>query len=736
MAVAGGPGSISVTVTGNPKRHIRIQYGVNAPATTTNELIAFINGDNTSQGTYGIAQMIKASTTTGSGAFNTAITKVKLQGGYDAEAHLVTSAQLADFFNTPANWLQDGDTLAIGFPPGPVEVGVGLTGGRRQSLYDTPTNKTGGFTSNITPAVGNNLFNTAREPEKIPGSIPIGKLVNDQFIFIDGTVVYVSHPVKLSESASMWERLAEEDPGVGSGASLIGYDGSDLWNTDASGSPSPAVNGGPVEDALDSIVDHLSRSGGNDSGARRVGSEAITGSVTTGNKVLSLVAGSVRQSLEKILNATPSDSVSGGVNSRVSERGHYMHGKKPLEKNFSELTPVDLTVGGATFLRAELNVPGDAGATIAKNRKLETAFQSLTPLKWDNFSGQALPCPITLTTSGASGYVTTTLTNNQLLVLQDVLAATFHNVDSAVYYSTPVQIYGSNVAALDGWYWYNGATPGSSRILLKGLDGGTVDFTGLTSGSLKIYQGLTFGNTPAGVVLRGYHVAADNVPMLELAAYASLSNPLMRFWDVASLTANNPTLVYPDRIVFNQGATNERNTNYILKQTDKELLDGAETGVVVNAQASHHHGSNYTLQKWIYPTTTVLSSTYFSAGSPTLLAGKTLTPGAIVTPSGYTKKAVILNGYLQIIPNVGGAAGELLTVEITFIAPTTLYQGPTVKRVVVRPGSGLPTGWTDTFTVTVPLNNSGAFTVTVLSSNINDGASSLSLEEVGYIVSP
>ena len=249
-ARAGGVANMSLAVTGNPAVNITITYGTLTP-TTINDIITRVNADINSQGTnFGLSHLIYASKSASSDGLSTppAITNAVFQGAYDAEAHQVTLAALNGFFTaqdaaTSAyfNRLREGEGLALFFEAGPVERGLSVPkGGRRQSIYDLPNSRRGGNDPNIAPSLGSNLFNTGREPEKIPGSVPIGKMKDGRFIFIDGTIVGTT-PISLSESDVTMNRLASQS--VTTGASLIGYGGSVNW-------PIPA---GTVENALDSV---------------------------------------------------------------------------------------------------------------------------------------------------------------------------------------------------------------------------------------------------------------------------------------------------------------------------------------------------------------------------------------------------------------------------------------------------------------------------------------------------
>jgi hypothetical protein len=346
-AAVGGPSSISATVTGSPETLITITYGTLTTATTITQIAAWIVADLNSQGAYGLAHMIRAVTTSAGTSAPPAITNGVFQGGYDAEAHQITN--FGSFFDVPVagvyvNRLQEGEGLAMAFVPGPVEAATGARGGRRQALLDLPTDRIGGSTDNtLSNAI---LFNTGREPEKIPGSIPIGKLIGGKFVFIDGTAVGTA-PISLGESGVTLGRLASTSTTAPTGASIVGYGGSGTWNPDAT--TNPALASGSIEAALDEIVTRLGAYAATDSGARRIGMEGVYGSASAGNTALDLVSGitSLRNAITQILNAVGSASAPGGVNARVSEYGHRLQGFKPLEKVFSETSPVDTTGGGA-----------------------------------------------------------------------------------------------------------------------------------------------------------------------------------------------------------------------------------------------------------------------------------------------------------------------------------------------------------------------------------------------------
>ena len=498
-AIVGGPASISATVTGSPKTLITITYGTLTTATTINQIAAWIVADLNSQGSYGLAHMIRAVTTSPGTLAPPPITNGVFQGGYDAEGHEITN--FTSFFNVVvngqyANLLKEGESLALSFVSGPVQAATGATGGRRQALFDLPTGRTGTNTPNtLSNAV---LFNTGREPEKIPGAIPLGKLIDNKFVFVDGTTIGNAW-ISLGESGVTLGRLAAT-----TGAAMVGYDGSGNWNADAT--TDPALVSATVGAALDEIVTRLGGIATGNSGARRIGVEGVYGSASPGNTALDLVAGitSLRNALTQILNATGSATTPGGVNARVSEYGHRMQGFKPLEKVFSATTPVNISGGGAQLIRAVLN-PAPTGVFTAGQVE-EQAEVCVKPLTYpatsvgddDNLNSQE-----NVNFSGDKIVFTAMSASRARLVQARTSTKTSDGGAHCIVFVGGI----SGAAETDGYYFANvldpDATPNPTLSLLR-LNGSTPDFTGATSGAAKASFYLTAieGNSARGVRAR------------------------------------------------------------------------------------------------------------------------------------------------------------------------------------------------------------------------------------------
>jgi len=592
---------VTFGITQTPKTKITIRHGTNGGATSLNTLIAAINADLTSQGSYGVANYLRASTTSPGTMAPTDFTNGVLQGSYDSEVHTVTPAQVVLFFSTPDNYLREGEGLAIGYPKGLVEPAVppgvppyGRGGGRRQSTTHYPVDRIGGAVSNTTPLVGTNLFNTAREPEKIPYAIPLGMLVGGCFVFIDGTKLAVGGSVSLGGASTVLASLGSTTFGS-SGSSLVGYDGSGLWNND-SGAPT-SIPAGTVNDALDAIVADLAAETATASGARRVGSEGYASTHSAGNLKLDIPAGSVRKAIETLLNAPASATQAGGVAYRVSERGHQMHAYGAIQKDFGEVSPVDISAGGARLIGAQLAAPPSPAYSAGLDRATATAFELLEPLGFDFGGNDVLNIPETIVGVDAFPNTMRLLLASYTIARATALAAglqtAMHNLDGG---TITRMLYAriTGAGAYDGLYIFGGFETGTPSVVLLALDGTPPDFTGITGGSLTILQGITLGSDEVGHRMKLFHYGDSLVPVIDVAFAASPAGGslLLRVIDDNTYPLASCEL-RSNLAIWTKGGV-ERHTDNILAAGDKVLLDGVETASPVDATANHHHGVPYT----------------------------------------------------------------------------------------------------------------------------------------------
>jgi hypothetical protein len=756
----GGPGSVQIAITGTPKRHVRIAWGTTGGGTTLNDLITTVNADRTSQGAFGAADFVRLSTTS-PGTTTTLPTCAPqvLQGGYDAEAHVITPEALADFFATAVNQLRDGEALALAFPVGPVEAGnLPGRGGRRQSLFDLPTDRSGGFADNTAPLVGNNLFNTGREPEKIPGSLPIGKLVGKRFVFIDGTALVggnigtTSDPIALGESADTVTRLT----GAG-GAGSVGFLGTTTWHAD---SGPDGLAGTNVQAALDEVVSDLAGTTLNDSGARRVGVEALNGTASVGNAAYSTSSGSVWHQLSRVINDVASTGNAGGLNSRVSEYGHRMHGPDPIEKVFSE---AGLTAGGGTFTRVVLNA-GPTAAGVGDDAQItEVGSLTLRPFTYDAGGGVSLASTELVdraTTVATYEVHLSAVAGARLTALQNTLKTAGGIVDDGANPSLAMVVKLAGVTpgpSGDGssYYYFDGFVSGTARIGLRRLDGTFADFTGavFAAATIAFFETIAVGNDGTGGKVRVFDASLG--PLVAIRAGGG-SKTLVRVYDPDNYALSGLASfeVTPNNAVFAKGQTThaisvERNTNNISIPDEFALLNGIERGLrhgspwtprPVSANGSHHHGNLYG-SFYSVPASSTGVTWHTTASNTLTLSTATDYNETITPPAGYRFQAVMAR--VVFIASVASAAaanasfdGELRASPGTVYASTnsvTLGYATGYKQL----SSGSPQAVKIVRQILIPTDNNGSFAVQLGTvTNIDASASTVQVFPEWYVLTP
>lgn len=600
-------GTITATITGMPKRRITITYGTSGGSTSIDQIIAWVNNpSNFFTGLdYGPAVFFRASrdpATPGSAA-PTPFADAGVLGAYDAEAHQITVAQFAAFFAVNDNRLKDGEGLAVAYVPGPVETGTPIPrGGRRQSVWDLPTDRSGTKSQNTTPSVGYSLFNTGREPEKIPGAVPVGKLIGGEFVFIDGTRIGVGSPARLGETHTSWDALAATS--APAGATLVGYGGGPAYNSDASATTSPQLNAGTVEATFDQLLADLANQSTNQSGARRIGIEGMASTASTGNfanRAPSIAAESVRQAIAEILGiGNPY-----GMAFRVHENGHTMRGADPLRKNFS-LT--GMPASGAEFLRGELHYPADVYAASPAGVN-ETNYWSLQPLVYNVDANDNL---VTLEVSAFASATTLTITSMTLTRFSNVFAKLPLVQDGLTSQAVPVvfvYLTGATgaVDAPDGFYYITARNTGTGVITLKKASGADPDFTGMSGTPfLTFYTSIRDGNDRRYTRHFWHHWSRSDSTFTStgapgaIIATSSTDSKLAAIYTPSGDAGALQCVVWANRVIWastrrTAGGAASRRTVDILTQADKERLDGNETGHTVSAVSSHHHADDYSL---------------------------------------------------------------------------------------------------------------------------------------------
>ncbi len=641
--LTGGSASISATVTKQPTTHVTITYGTATTATTLAQLISWINADRSSQGAYGVADLLYASSTGVTTNAPTPFSDGQVQGGYDAEVHAIPANLFDAFFSAldasgeVANRLREGEGLALSYSQGVVDT-AGYLGGRRQSIKDLPTNRTGTSVDNTSPSSGYLLFSTGREPEKIPNAIPLGKVVNGEFVFIDGTRLAPGETLYLGESRSTYAVLAILTAGA-SGARRIGYEGSGSWNSDASASLNPSLAASSVYAALSQIVADLANQSSSQSGGRRVGNEALTGtanSLQTSEHTLSLSAGSLRAQLLALLNTTNK-----GVNARVSELGHTMRGNLPLQKD--GMADIDVSAG-VQFLQY-LMLPEELQTVTGSSQYAEAIF---TPLKYTISGTDNIDIEEPATVASATVLAFSSMSSARMIAVFSHIPMVYDatNTRSVYMLYAKVDFSGTAVDATPGIYAVINRDTSLVEITLQNLDGTNPDFTGATGVAVTLLTARVIGRDHRHSFLRMFDFVGATAPQANPQAVIGAGHVDARLVDVYTPSGINGTLamrVFPNRIEFGSKSTVD-----LLANGDKVLLDGVETSTVVDATASHHHGSTYS---GLIPVTPEVDTDALNSISGT-------PPGtsvAVTGPAGTVVTGVIINYHLTVLSTGAGA---------------------------------------------------------------------------------
>lgn len=182
--------TLGLTVSGAPADNVVITINTNAlNGTTPEDLYNFLSGNATFAG-MGLTM------TTPSGAMATQVIcpdgvfvdsdTQTLSGALDAERHIIDDTRLLQFFNDPANKMQDDDVLVVAYEDG--LVGPAFSG-RRQSIASAPENNAN---------VSGSLFLLRLHPDRAPYALPLATVVNGALRFVDGSIVLRDIPTPLT----------------------------------------------------------------------------------------------------------------------------------------------------------------------------------------------------------------------------------------------------------------------------------------------------------------------------------------------------------------------------------------------------------------------------------------------------------------------------------------------------------------------------------------------------------
>lgn len=179
----GGVGTThQVTITDGPVKRILVEFdGSDSSHDTAATKLLF---DAAVAGDADLAGLLTSTDNGAAGNTITAQGETFFEGTADQEAHRLASGSLDTL--TTGSPLAEGDAVAIWYryvvEPGgaggdPLDPKGGVFGGRWESNPDRGTH--------TIPAAS--LFVTSDDPQKIPGAVPICKVVNNELVFFDGT---------------------------------------------------------------------------------------------------------------------------------------------------------------------------------------------------------------------------------------------------------------------------------------------------------------------------------------------------------------------------------------------------------------------------------------------------------------------------------------------------------------------------------------------------------------------
>jgi hypothetical protein len=188
-----------------------------------------------------------------------------------------------------------------------------------------------------------------------------------------------------------------------------------------------------------------------------------------------------------------------------------------------------------------------------------------------------------------------------------------------------------------------------------------------------------------------------------------------------------------------------RSTANILFTPDKNLLDGQEDHLTVDATLSHHHGGNYTETRFYASTGLVVQDNNTDVAGYTLnaIAGRQCD----ARPSNTARRGVILDVTLKIKAGAGVIAGDVVTLRIGFWSNAAGTGSPHANvevSVQMQAAPGVTTLHSSHVQITVPTEAVSAndffyFAVTNRTLSTFDGSAGaqlVSITEVGGIFVP
>jgi len=235
-------GSLSVVVNGATGEKNSIVIGIDYGTTTCQQVINEVNNDADAKllvvASLGTGTITEPSPKFGPAEWGTDYTVRFLSGGAPGLSHKITAANLASFMGAHAeNPVKKGDTIAISYDK---LIELSTDAGRFQSTAENAN----------TEIPAGSLFNTRREPAKIPGCLPICKCIDDEtLIFVNG-----AHIVRGTPATLTWDSAELAETAAYFASQTVGADGAIRSGAEAETGTPHALALGTVRSQLDELL--------------------------------------------------------------------------------------------------------------------------------------------------------------------------------------------------------------------------------------------------------------------------------------------------------------------------------------------------------------------------------------------------------------------------------------------------------------------------------------------------
>lgn len=174
------PNQANAEVSGSPEHilTLTIRNDINTSGTDVDNALTAISADLT---TMGISYTVTDTPAVHLNYAQIIDVDYYMHGTFEREMHRIVPGVFSTFFGTPANTLNDGDTLALQFEYF-IDDDATLTGRRQRVVSNW-------IIANPIDHTASDLFITSDYPERIPLAIPLCKRIGDCLLWLDGTII-------------------------------------------------------------------------------------------------------------------------------------------------------------------------------------------------------------------------------------------------------------------------------------------------------------------------------------------------------------------------------------------------------------------------------------------------------------------------------------------------------------------------------------------------------------------